>query len=250
MFTNQLPLVLTAGRTIDALNLHNFPQTPSQKYHYNISLYLKANPIVTVKLFWIDIFISAEWLQYLWNLNSHKPKCWRIQPLASECNISAGINEHHVLCRYRFLHLPTFILFSPCVKQFSPRDARLAKGFCGNSHKLLILQISESHASSSVSPTAPSPHSAFYISQAPPALRTQTFVNEQQRIRPGAPSSHSWAPKKKDSSLNEKTQENGGVCLCERKRKTWEKHNYAFLFNLDAHMKDAWLTDLWWWMLH
>ncbi len=78
-------------------------------------------------------------------------KCWWVQPVASECTISAGVNEHHVLCGYRFLH-PSFILFSPCAKQFSPGDARLAKGCCGNSHKFLIVQISESHASSSVSP--------------------------------------------------------------------------------------------------
>lgn len=79
-------------------------------------------------------------------------KCWWVRPVASECSISAGVNEHHVLCGYRFLHHPSFILFSLCVKRFSPRDARLAKGCCGDSHKFLIVQISESHASSSVSP--------------------------------------------------------------------------------------------------
>ncbi len=120
-------------------------------------------------------------------------KCWWVRPIASECSISARVNEHNVLCAH-FLHHPSFILFSPCVKRFSPRDARQAKGCCGNSHKFLIVQISSVMHQLGF-PTAPSSHSVSHFSQAPPP---QLYKHRHlwARIRPGAPSSHSWGPKK------------------------------------------------------
>lgn len=117
-------------------------------------------------------------------------KCWWVRPFASECSISARVNEHNVLCAH-FLHHPSFILFSPCVKWFSPRDARQAKDCCGSS---LSFRSRESCIQLGF-PTAPSSHSVSHFSQAPPP---QLYKHRHlwARIRPGAPSSHSWGPKK------------------------------------------------------
>ncbi len=210
-------------------------------------------------------------------------KCWWVQPVASECIMSAGVNEHHVLCGYRFLHHPSFILFSPCAKQFSPGDARLAKGCCGNSHKFLIVQISESHASSSVSPQRLHLIQSHTSAKPLHPSSTNPDIYEQesgQELHPAILedlkmySSYSKWKKRVECVCV-------CVCVCVRKRekekkgesdkmkeeilallwmwfksnrclssRTFSKHNYAFLFHLDAGMKDAWLTSLWWWMLN
>lgn len=132
-------------------------------------------------------------------------------------------------------------------------------------------------------PTAPSSQSVSHISQAPPP---QLYKPRHlwARIRPGAPSSHSWGPKKRIQASMRKQKKRveyiyENVCVWKREKekkgesdkmkeqifalhlmwfksnrclssRTISKHNYAFLFHLVAGMKDAWLTSLWWWMLN
>ncbi len=130
-------------------------------------------------------------------------------------------------------------------------------------------------------PTAPSSHSVSHFSQAPPPSSTNPDIYEQESGQELHPAILEDLKMYSSYSKWKKSVECVCVCVCVRKRekekkgesdkmkeeilallwmwfksnrclssRTFSKHNYAFLFHLDAGMKDAWLTSLWWWMLN
>lgn len=140
---------------------------------------------------------------------------------------------------YRFLHHPSFIFSSPCVKLFSLREARLAKGCAGKITHALY------RSNRRLVDSARFPPKHLHLSQASTSAKALLPSSKLQKARLQALSSHSWAPKNAFQAFQRKQKQRvectfEHVCEKEGEKESAIKWKSRFVYSgLDRNTTDA-----------